>query len=111
MRFQGPIDAVVPESAIDDLVAVIRESLTNVARHAHATQTVLTLLADSTGLILDVIDDGNGMGTSDRRSGLDNLRRRAESLGGTLTIGSAPLELGWPREGTHLRWRMPLPPP
>jgi hypothetical protein len=49
---------------------------------------VLTLLADSTGLILDVIDDGNGMGTSDRRSGLDNLPRR-----------------GKPRRDTHYRFR------
>jgi glucose-6-phosphate-specific signal transduction histidine kinase len=64
---------------MDDLVAVTREALTNVARHARATQAVLTLTADSTSLILEVIDDGDGISNTDRRSGLDNLPRRAET--------------------------------
>ena len=95
---------------IDDLVAVTREALTNIGRHAHATQAVLTLTADPTSLILEVIDDGNGMGNTDRRSGLDNLRYRAENHGGTLVITpAASTQRGWQREGTHLRWSIPLP--
>jgi signal transduction histidine kinase len=110
VRFIGPIDAVVPDAVIDDLVAVTREALTNIARHAHATQAVLTLTAGPASLILEVIDDGDGMGNTDRRSGLDNLRHRAENHGGTLVITSAAsTQRGWPREGTHLRWSIPLP--
>ena len=110
VRFIGPIDAVVPDAVIDDLVAVTREALTNIGRHAHATQAVLTLTADPTSLILEVIDDGNGMGNTDRRSGLDNLRYRAENHGGTLVITpAASTQRGWQREGTHLRWSIPLP--
>jgi signal transduction histidine kinase len=110
VRFIGPIDAVVADAVIDDLVAVTREALTNIARHAHATQAVLTLTAGPASLILEVIDDGDGMGNTDRRSGLDNLRHRAENHGGTLVITSAAsTQRGWPREGTHLRWSIPLP--
>ena len=110
VRFIGPIDSVVPDAVIDDLVAVTREALTNIGRHAHATQALLTLTADPTSLILEVIDDGNGMGNTDRRSGLDNLRYRAENHGGTLVITpAASTQRGWQREGTHLRWSIPLP--
>jgi signal transduction histidine kinase len=110
VRFIGPIDAVVPDAVIDDLVAVTREALTNIGRHAHATHAVLTLTADPTSLTLEVIDDGNGMGNTDRRSGLANLRYRAENHGGTLVITpAASTQRGWQREGTHLRWSIPLP--
>jgi signal transduction histidine kinase len=110
LQFDGPIDAVVPDTVIDDLIAVTREALTNIARHAHATQAVLTLTADPTRLSLDVIDDGDGMGGKpDRRSGLANLRERAEHHNGTLTISPATSELSPSTpEGTHLRWTIPL---
>jgi two-component system, NarL family, sensor histidine kinase DevS len=110
VRFIGPIDAVVPDAVIDDLVAVTREALTNIARHAHARRAVLTLTADAASLILEVIDDGAGMGNTDRRSGLDNLRHRAESYRGTLTISPAPSAHGLSTGGgTHLQWTIPLP--
>ena len=72
---------------------------------------MLTLTADPTSLILEVIDDGDGMGNTDRRSGLANLRYRAEDHGGTLVItpAASSIQRGWPREGTHLRWSIPLP--
>jgi signal transduction histidine kinase len=109
LQFDGPIDAVVPDTVIDDLIAVTREALTNIARHAHATQVALTLTADPTRLTLDVIDDGLGIGSTGRRSGLDNLRCRAEHHNGTLTISPATSELSpSAREGTHLRWTIPL---
>jgi signal transduction histidine kinase len=95
---------------IDDLVVVTREALTNIGRHAHATQAVVTLTADPASLILEVIDDGDGIGTTDRRSGLDNLRHRAENYGGTITISPAPSGHGpSTRGGTQLRWSILLP--
>jgi signal transduction histidine kinase len=48
-----------------------------------------------------VVDDGRGFDTVDISSGLDNLRRRAESLGGCCTVESVP------GRGTALRWRAP----
>jgi signal transduction histidine kinase len=108
VRFIGLIDTVVPDAVIDDLVAVTREALANIARHA--TQAVVTLTADPASLILEVIDDGDGIGTTDQRSGLDNLRHRAENYGGTLTISPAPSGHGpSTRGGTQLRWSIPLP--
>lgn len=104
LRFNGPIDTVVPESVADDVTAVARELLTNCARHAHATRVDIDVTAIATRLSIDVVDNGVGMGTTTRRSGLANLRERAERLGGTLSTLETP-----DHEGTHLRWTIPLP--
>jgi signal transduction histidine kinase len=107
MVFTGPIDALVPDPVADDLVAVLREALTNIARHAQADRVDVEVVATTTELSLDVIDDGVGMSTTARRSGLANLRERAERRGGSLTLsrgqGQQPR-----RAGTHLRWAIPL---
>lgn len=100
VRFSGPIDAVVPDSLVDDLIAVVREALTNAARHAHASQVDVDVTASEDELTIDVIDNGVGMGEATRRSGLANLRRRAERHGGSLTTPE--------HEGTHVRWTIPL---
>jgi signal transduction histidine kinase len=53
-------------------------------------------------LSLTVEDDGVGLGTSTRRSGLGNLHQRAAGLGGGMTIGVPP------GGGTRLCWSVPL---
>jgi signal transduction histidine kinase len=109
LRFAGPIDSVVPESVVEDLEAVTREALTNIARHAQATHAEVALTASATEVVLDVIDDGVGLGPTQRRSGLANLRERAERHNGTLVLTSpAPQELPTTGKGTHLRWTIPL---
>jgi signal transduction histidine kinase len=109
LRFGGPIDSVVPESIVDDLEAVTREALTNVARHARATHAEVALTASATEVVLDVVDDGVGIGATDRRSGLANLRERAERLNGSLILTSpAPQDPSTTGKGTHLRWTIPL---
>ena len=81
-----------------DILAVTREALSNCARHAHA-HAVTVALALQDGLItLEVTDDGRGLGTPARSSGLASMRRRAENNGGNLQI-TAP-EGG----GTRLTW-------
>ena len=100
LRFTGPLDAVVPEPVVEDLLAVVREALTNVARHAQASQVDIEVAATSDQVSVDVIDNGIGLGGADRRSGLANLRERAERHGGQLTTPD--------HEGTHLRWTIPL---
>ena len=100
MGFTGPIDVVVPDALGDDLVAVVREALTNVAKHSHANKVEVEVRASSTMLSIDVLDDGVGIGDATRRSGLANLRQRAERHGGSLTTPD--------HKGTHLRWTIPL---
>jgi len=98
--FEGPVGCV-PEEVAADALAVCREALSNVARHAAATAVCITL---STGhdLVLQVTDNGRGVGEPSRSSGLRNIRERAELLGGTVAITSAP------GSGTRLEWRVPL---
>jgi signal transduction histidine kinase len=112
VRFVGPVDTVVPDRAVDDLLAVAREGLTNVARHAAASRARLELRVDSGKLTLEISDDGVGMGETGRRSGLANMRLRAERLGGSFEV-TAALPPGEPQpgaeaRGTRLRWTIPL---
>ena len=100
LRFSGLIDTL-PATLTDDLLAVLREALTNAARHAHATSVEVELTATTDRLTLDVRDDGSGIGDATRRSGLANLRHRAERHGGALTVDSGPA-------GTRLVWIVPF---
>jgi len=112
VEFDGPVDVVVPESVVDDLVAVVREALSNVARHAGARHASVRMSATATGLDLDVSDDGVGARAGQRRSGLANLQRRAERLDGTLRVEPADptVAADGPRSrpGTRLTWTIPL---
>ncbi len=109
VRFAGPIDAAVPEQVVDDLVAVLREALTNAARHAGASRVEVDVIATATELSLDVTDDGVGIGDTPRRSGLADLRARAECHGGALTLDRGRAEQSPSnQEGTRLQWTIPL---
>jgi len=105
VSFSGPVDAVVTDSLAEEVLAVLREALTNVGKHAHASQVVITVAAGDE-LRLVVADDGNGMGqVSGSGLGLKNMRQRAERLGGAVDLGRS-------REGgTRLTWHVPLPAP
>lgn len=100
VRFTGPVDAVVDEDVADDAVAVLREALTNVARHARATTVDVEITATSSQLTIEVADNGIGLGEVQRRSGLANLHERARKRGGELTLLD--------HDGTHLRWTVGL---
>jgi signal transduction histidine kinase len=103
-RFDGPLDTVVAAAPLDAIGAVVREAVTNVARHAHATAVDVELRFDGQQLSVDVSDDGIGLGPNNnpRRSGLDNLKRRADIWGGTLTLtANQP-------HGTRLLWTIPV---
>ncbi|MCK9893956.1 GAF domain-containing protein [Frankia sp. AgB32] len=102
VRFAGPVDAVVDDALADHLCAVVREALSNVARHARAGAAEVSVGIADDELIVEVADDGVGLGGSSRRSGVDNLRTRAESLGGTFLLTSLP------GGGTQLRWAVPF---
>lgn len=110
VRFAGPVDAVVPDPVLDDVLAVVREALTNVTRHARATRVDVDVTASLSELSVELTDDGVGMGDTGRRSGLANLRQRAEQHGGALVITSPVRRPGLPDQqgGTRLRWTIPL---
>jgi signal transduction histidine kinase len=102
----GPIDTAVPEGIREQLLPVLREAVSNVARHALADEARVEVSVSEHELRLSVTDDGIGVdiGRAEDRteSGLRNVRRRAAGLG-----GSVELTRNEPR-GTTLVWRVPL---
>ncbi|MEO9137753.1 MAG: GAF domain-containing protein [Jatrophihabitans sp.] len=111
LSFAGPVDAVVPSIVLDDLVAVVREALTNAARHSGANQVAVDVSATAQEVTIDVTDNGVGLGDTTRRSGLNNLRLRAEHHGGSFEITSPlphPDLEKTPEGGTNLRWTIPI---
>jgi PAS domain S-box-containing protein len=101
VRFGGPIDGAVPDAIVDQLFHVIREALTNVARHAGATRAYLNLQVGDR-VTLEVVDDGRGIGEPGRRSGLANLAHRAFQLGGEFEVRQRD------EGGTVVCWSVPL---
>jgi len=83
------------------VVAVVREAVSNVVRHAAATEVVVTVSVDD-AVVIDVSDNGHGMPETTARSGLHNLNRRATESAGSCTI--TPGDHG----GTRLVWSAPL---
>lgn len=86
-------------------MAVVRESLTNVAKHAAARTVALIVDIEDGHLMVHIKDDGVGFAASGLISGqgLRNLKERAESLGGTCELLTAP------GNGTRIVWSLPLP--
>ena len=102
VQLLGPLDTISDEAMIADAEAVLRESLTNVSKHAQARHIRVRLQAAKHRLDLTVIDNGIGLGRSTRRSGLANLKRRAERHGGYLDVTDAP------EGGLRLQWSIPI---
>ncbi len=110
-HFVGPVDALVGELTGKNLIAALREALSNAFRHAAASR--IEVVVDATVALddgqravrLTVADDGVGIPEGGRRSGLRNLRRRAEALGGSSSYGSG---LGVDGGGTTVVWEAPL---
>lgn len=93
--------AALPEHLHSDAIAVVREGLANIARHAAASRVSVAI---SVGDDLDIAisDDGVGMEAEAAHSGLVNLRTRASAHGGDLSIGRSSLG------GTLVRWHVPV---
>jgi signal transduction histidine kinase len=81
----------------------VREALTNVIRHAQATNVILSLAIDKDSLIVKVKDNGRGLqGSSRNGDGLRNMQDRLQSIGGGCDIISEP------GSGTTIIFRVPL---
>ncbi|MEU8531935.1 sensor histidine kinase [Streptomyces parvulus] len=109
-RFTGPVDNAVGEATGKNLIAALRETLSNAFRHAHATRIEVSVDATATlpdgrpGVRLTVADDGVGIPEGGRRSGLHNLERRAETVGGASRTGPG---IGADGAGTTVWWEAP----
>ena len=87
LRLDGPLDAAVPDQVRPDLVAVLREALSNVVKHAEATRVTVGVSVIEGTLTVRVSDNGpGGVDQIDPRSGLVNMRERAARHGGSLKI-------------------------
>ncbi|MFG2195620.1 GAF domain-containing sensor histidine kinase [Streptomyces sp. NPDC048639] len=113
VRWIGAVDARVGELTGKNLVAALREALSNAFRHASATRievvvdAMVKLPDGQDGVRLMVADDGVGIAPGGRRSGLRNLEKRAEALGGSSSHGPGIGEEGG---GTAVMWEAPLQP-
>ncbi|QNE76177.1 GAF domain-containing protein [Streptomyces finlayi] len=112
-HFVGAVDSLVGERTGKNLIAALREALSNAFRHAGASlidvvvDATVTLPDGREGVRLSVADDGVGIPEGGRRSGLRNLARRAESLGGTSWFGPGIGEDGG-GGGATVVWEAPL---
>ncbi|MFL4905501.1 GAF domain-containing sensor histidine kinase [Streptomyces sp. MMS24-I2-30] len=112
-RFVGAVDTLVGDDTGRNLIAVLREALSNAFRHAGASRIEVVVDATATlptgrpGVRLTVADDGVGVAVAEagRRSGLRNLERRAEFLGGDSRLGPG---IGPDGAGTTVVWQAPF---
>jgi signal transduction histidine kinase len=103
VQFNGPVESLDDERS-EHLLAVLREALSNVARHARASRVEVKVDVGAE-LILTVTDDGVGMpADAVAGGGTVNLRQRAGALGGVVEVRAAE-----PR-GTCVRWSVPASP-
>ena len=92
VRTSGDFTGLPGETATH-LYRVLQESLTNVVRHAGASEVVVSATRDAEGVHLTVDDDGRGVeaGVGTPGLGLTSMRERAALMGGTFAIGASPL--------------------
>jgi len=102
LRSAGPLDPDPDEALAHDILAVTREALSNCARHAHATAVNISLTSRDGLITLGITDNGRGLGTPARASGLASMRRRAARHGGTFVLTTPP------DGGTRLTWSAPF---
>ena len=86
----------------EQLLPVLREAVSNVARHALADQAQIEVHVSDSELRLTVVDDGIGLAEERTESGLRNVRRRAAGLGGSVELTTNE------SRGTTLVWQVPL---
>lgn len=101
--FQGPVDSATTDELRSQVVAVLTEALSNVARHAKSSSVEVVVAAEDGMLVLSVAD--NGIGPPKGRTagnGLRNIADRARALSGSVSITARN------PSGTLLEWRVPL---
>ena len=106
LRLGSGLGEDIRQEVAEQVLAALREALSNAARHANASQVDVTVDAGPDAMLtVQVTDNGTGIPAGGRRSGLRNLADRAEKLGGELSL--EPADPGAPEPGTRLEWRVP----
>jgi two-component system, NarL family, sensor histidine kinase DevS len=104
VRFSGALDRVVRPPLTDELTNVLREALSNIARHADARHAEVEVSVSEGKLHLLVIDDGRGPGdaTRDGGRGVANMTERASLLGGSFSLVARSAG------GAEVSWHVPV---
>ena len=102
IHLAGPLDTLTDDVMLSEVEAVVRESLTNISRHAQATAADVQVKVNSQRLVVTVSDNGIGLGEPGSWSGLANLRSRAEHRGGSLVLDRST------EGGLQLQWTVPI---
>jgi signal transduction histidine kinase len=105
VRFDGPVDVALPVAHEPEVLATLREALTNVAKHAGATHVDVEVIVTEASLVLRVVDDGVGFvrSVAPPGHGLRNMEARAERLAGSFEVRRGSTS------GTQLEWQVPRP--
>ncbi len=101
IQLSGPVDDAVGDEVADQLLRVLHESVSNAVRHSGSEDISILLAAQEDEVVLTVRDHGRGFKNPERVSGLNNMKNRAERLGGSCHIESTP------GEGTSVTWKAP----
>ena len=108
LTFAGPVDSATDDASrgsapdlVDDVVAVVREALANVAKHARSSRVDVEVDVDDDSLRVRVLDDGVGFGPVERSSGIANLAARADARGGRFAMAANE------PHGTIVEWSVP----
>jgi signal transduction histidine kinase len=104
VELRGPLDSVVPANVRPQLLATVREGLSNVTKHAAASRVDVQIVVLGREVVARITDDGVGISWNGRESGLGNLRSRAGAVGGSVQIQRVQ------PSGTELEFRAPLVP-
>jgi len=102
LRLDGLIDSV-DDNVAKELLATLREAISNVARHAEASSVEISVQCGES-VIVRVLDDGRGMpDDASAGNGIRNMTHRAAGLGGVCRVSARP------GGGTLLEWQVPKP--
>ncbi|MBJ6636062.1 MULTISPECIES: HAMP domain-containing sensor histidine kinase [unclassified Streptomyces] len=104
-RFDPDLPALDQETELV-IYRVAQEGLTNAARHAEARRVEVALRAAGETVVLEVADDGRGIGAAREGAGLRGMRERALLIGATLDVRS-PDEVSAAGTGTRIRLTVP----
>lgn len=101
LQLHGPVDTIVAPPLSGHVVSVVREALSNVARHSKAKRVDVVVMATATEVVVRVTDNGVGVPplAGAKGNGIRNMQSRAEVLGGGCIVEAVP------SGGTCVEWR------
>jgi two-component system, NarL family, sensor histidine kinase DevS len=100
--FDGPIDSATTSAVREQLVPTLREALSNIVKHAHATRVMVSVAIVGDDIVLAVTDNGAGIeARAHGGRGIGNMTDRARALGGCCEVRAVE------PAGTIVEWRVP----